>query len=335
MSFLNRLEWYIMEEIVSFARGLEESPRFRGDMLYGEPLADRTTMRVGGAAAVLAVPHDAESAAFAAFAAIRAGLPLFVLGGGSNIIVSDSGLDALVISLERLDGISYKDGLLTAGAGAKFDGITEFCAANCLKGLSSFAGLPGTAGGAAYMNARCYGVSAGDLIESVSYVDLDGIRAEKHVSDDFALANLAKVYHNNRGEWAYKKSPFQAFRSLILSVTFCVEALGMSEDNEMSIRRENEGFIEDRRNKGHFRAPSAGSVFKNDRSFGKPSGQLIDEAGLKGLAVGGAQIAPWHGNFIINTGSATAGDIRTLVEKARAEVRERTGFSLETEIIFV
>ena len=136
-------------------------------------------------------------------------------------------------------------------------------------------------------------------------------------------------------EWAYKKSPFQSFRSLILSVVFRVEAVGMSGDNERAIRLENEGFREDRRNKGHFRAPSAGSVFKNDRRFGKPSGQLIDEAGLKGLVVGGAQIAPWHGNFIINTGSATAGDIKALVERARTAVMERTGFTLETEIIFV
>lgn len=311
------------------------SPRFKGQVLTGEPLAPRTTMRVGGPAAALAVPDDAESAAYAACAALRAGLPLFVLGGGSNIIVSDGGLDAVVLSVERLDGISYEDGLLTAGAGAKFDAITEFCAAHCLKGLSSFAGLPGSAGGAAFMNARCYGVSAGDLMESVSYIDLDGIREEKCGSADFALANLTKVYHNRKGEWAYKKSPFQTFRSLILSVSFRVEPVERTEDNERAIRSENEGFIEDRRSKGHFRAPSAGSVFKNDRSFGKPSGQLIDEAGLKGLAAGGAQIAPWHGNFIINTGSATAGDIKALVEKARESVLERTGFLLETEIIFV
>ncbi len=324
-----------MEGIASLAGKLAESPRFKGRVLPGEPLAPRTTMRVGGAATVLVVPDDAESAVYAACAARRAGLPLFILGGGSNVIVDDGGLDALVISLERLDAISCKDGLLTAGAGATFDGITEFCAAHCLKGLSSFAGLPGTAGGAAYMNARCYGVSASDLLESVSYVNLDEIKEEKNGPDDFALANLTKVYHNSVDEWAYKKSPFQSFRSLILSVVFRVEAVGMSGDNERAIRLENEGFREDRRNKGHFRAPSAGSVFKNDRRFGKPSGQLIDEAGLKGLVVGGAQIAPWHGNFIINTGSATAGDIKALVERARTAVMERTGFTLETEIIFV
>ena len=326
---------YIMEEILSLARSVSASPLFTGRMLFSEPLAPRTTMQVGGAAAACAVPEDESSAVFAAWMAVREGLPFFVLGGGSNIIVRDEGLDALVISLERLDGISYKDGLLTVGAGAKFDSITEFCAKNCLKGLSSFAGLPGTAGGAAFMNARCYGVSAGDLIDSAVYVDLDEIEEEKRSSADFALANLEKVYHNREGEWAYKKSPFQSFRSLILSVTFRVEAMERSEGNEARLRSECRDFVEDRRSKGHFKAPSAGSVFKNDRRFGKPSGQLVDEAGLKGLAVGGAQIAPWHGNFIINRGTATAGDIQALVEEARFAVKERTGFVLETEIIFV
>ncbi len=324
-----------IEEIVSLAESVAASPHFKGRMLYSEPLAPRTTMQVGGAAAALAIPDDAEGAAYAACAAVRAGLPFFILGGGSNIIVRDGTLDALVISLERLDKISYGNGLLTVQAGAKFDAISEFCASACLKGLASFAGLPGSAGGAAYMNARCYGVNASDLLESVSYLDLDELEAENPRSTDFTLANLLKVYHNREGGWAYKESPFQTFRSLILSVDFRVEALEKTGRNEALIRQECEGYVADRRNKGHFRAPSAGSVFKNDRRFGKPSGQLVDEAGLKGLAVGGAQIAPWHGNFIINRGSASAGDIKALVEKAQAAVLERTGFALEPEVIFV
>ncbi|MBQ9538307.1 MAG: UDP-N-acetylmuramate dehydrogenase [Treponema sp.] len=326
---------HIIEEILSFSRKLGRSPLFKGDILFSEPMAPRTTMRVGGNAVALAVPYDAESAVYAACAACMADVPIFVLGGGSNIIVSDRGLAALVISLEKLSGIEYKDGFLCVGSGAKFDLITEFCAKNCLKGLSAFAGLPGTAGGAAYMNARCYGVSFSDLMESVSYVNLDEIFDEKQSLSDFSLANLLKVYHNNGGGWDYKQSPFQSFSSLVLSVQFRVEPLDRNEGNEGLIRSQNEGFIEDRRGKGHFAAPSAGSVFKNDRRFGKPSGQLVDEAGLKGLVVGGAQIAPWHGNFIINNGSATAGDIKSLVEKAQAAVKERTGFTLEPEVIFV
>ncbi len=324
-----------MEKIVSFAQRLVKSPHFKGEMFFSEPLASRTTMKVGGPATVLAAPYDEASAVYAAVCACAEQLPMFLLGGGSNIIVKDEGLDAFVLSLEHLVGISHETNQLTVGAGTKFDAIVEFCAAHCLKGLSSFSGLPGTAGGAAYMNARCYGVNAGDLIERVSYVDLDSVIDEKNCGDNFTLANFVKVYHNVKGEWAYKKSPFQSFRSLILSLTFHVDEMEKSSENEMAIRKENDGFIEDRRSKGHFRAPSAGSVFKNDRRFGKPSGQLIDEAGLKGLSVGGAQIAPWHGNFIINKGSASARDIEALVEKAKAVVLEKTGFALEPEVIFV
>ena len=101
------------------------------------------------------------------------------------------------------------------------------------------------------------------------------------------------------------------------------------------VREQNRHFVLDRREKGHFNAPSAGSVFKNNRAFGKPSGMLVDEAGLKGLSVGGAQVAPWHGNFIINTGSARAADIRELVARVQRAVESRTGFMLEPEIIFV
>ena len=260
-------------------------------------------------------------------------------GNHTNCIEQRGKGNVVTIPIEVDDpsiaSISYADGLLTVGAGAKFDAIVAFCATHCLKGLSSFAGLPGTAGGAAFMNARCYGVSAGDLIQSVSYVDLDELSGEKRDLSDFTLANFVKVYHNVQGTWAYKESPFQTFRSLILELTFCVEALAQDAASERLIRSENEGYVADRQSRGHFRAPSAGSVFKNDRRFGKPSGQLIDEAGLKGLAVGGAQIAPWHGNFIVNTGSARAGDIRALVEQAQAAVRERTGFVLEPEVIFV
>ena len=96
-----------------------------------------------------------------------------------------------------------------------------------------------------------------------------------------------------------------------------------------------ESFIQDRERKGHFKAPSSGSVFKNNRDFGEPSGRLIDEAGLKGAKIGGAQIAPWHGNIIINAGNATCSDIKKLVRLAQEKVKERTGFMLECEVVFV
>ena len=102
-----------------------------------------------------------------------------------------------------------------------------------------------------------------------------------------------------------------------------------------NLEKECRKYIDDRESKGHFKFPSAGSVFKNNRDFGQPSGKLIDDAGLKGTEFGGAQIAPWHGNFIINKGNARASDIEELVRLAKSRVREKTGFNLECEIIFL
>ena len=103
---------------------------------------------------------------------------------------------------------------------------------------------------------------------------------------------------------------------------------------QVKIEEKSLSFIKDRENKGHFKFPSAGSVFKNNRNFGKPSGKIIDEVGLRGISVGNAQVAPWHGNFIINNGNATASDVRNLVELIQEKVKEKTGFLLECEIIF-
>lgn len=115
------------------------------------------------------------------------------------------------------------------------------------------------------------------------------------------------------------------------SVTECEHTVKSAE----RITALNAKYVHDRELKGHFRAPSAGSVFKNDRSIGKPSGVLVDEAGLKGLRIGGALVAPWHGNFIINTGSATSADIAELVKAVQETVRQKTGFTLKPEIIFM
>jgi UDP-N-acetylmuramate dehydrogenase len=130
-------------------------------------------------------------------------------------------------------------------------------------------------------------------------------------------------------DFSYKKSPFQNREALILSARFRVFPREPGE-----VRREAEELRRFREERGHFRAPSAGSVFKNDRSLGKPTGRIIDELGLRGLTVGGAQVSPWHGNFIINTGNATARDIRELVLTLIAAVHSRLGVTLEPEIRF-
>ena len=302
-------------------------------MLYGERFSEHTTFKTGGVIPLYVEPVDEQDLKLILEFFRRVNIPSFILGGGSNIVPADEGLDFAVISTGSLCGITLsgecaigKDDdaeilLLTCGSGTPIEKITEFCIENSLSGLESFAGLPGTAGGAAYMNARCYGVSISDVLDSVRYA-----KCSPEGSDCVSFAEYTKKDE----DWDYKKSPFQNTSDVILSVTFRV-----CKGDRGEIRSKSESFVEDRRCKGHFRYPSAGSVFKNNREFGKPSGQIIQDAGLRGLSEGGAQVAPWHGNIIINTGKATSADIKRLSDKVVSEVKRKFGFELENEIMFV
>ena len=133
----------------------------------------------------------------------------------------------------------------------------------------------------------------------------------------------------NRSEWDYKKSPFQNSSKIITRVSFLVH-----DGKQSEIKKQNEYYLQDREKKGHFRYPSAGSVFKNNRDFGEPSGKIIQDAGLLGYAIGGAKVSDWHGNFIINYNNATASDVKALVEHVQNVVYEKRHFLLEPEIIF-
>ncbi len=320
---------------------------FRGQIIRDEDLKNHTTMQVGGSAGLFLKPVDEESLTIALNLALESETEFFILGGGSNVIARDGSYDGIVISTEALDsmealeepflpgesGNHSKDGaaLVRCGAGCKTADLVEFCASRAMGGMETFAGLPGTVGGAAYMNARCYGTEASSVLHSARYIEFQKNPINSH---NFVECK-AKIYHNDSSgeDWSYKNSPFSRMNCVITEVTFKVKAPEPSMKDR--IHAECEKYVEDRRQKGHFRAPSAGSVFKNDRNIGVPSGILIDREGLKGLAVGGAQVAPWHGNIIINNGSATGTDIRMLVQQVQDRVRSSTGFTLEPEIIFM
>ena len=173
------------------------------------------------------------------------------------------------------------------------------------------------------MNARCFDRSISDLFHSADYFVIEGKKSRR--------ASLPYT----PSDWDYKKSPFQNTSSprYITSVTFHLQQAAKEEHER--IAQACKKYIAERVNKGHFKYPSAGSVFKNNHAFGAPSGKLIDQCGLKGLQIGGAQIAPFHGNFIINTGNARAKDVKDLVIKAQETVKNKFGFNLEPEIIFV
>lgn len=308
-----------------------ESSIYNGKILENEPLKNHTTMQAGGNAFLFLLPCDEESLAFSVKTALESELPFYILGGGSNIVFSDDGFKGAVISTSALCNVlpcppekTYGDNslLLECGAGVKSDFVSKFCLEKSIGGFEAFSGLPGTAGGAVFMNARCYGDEFSNHIKSVRYLDLTDLKI--------------KTYEFNRDDWSYKVSPFQDGKKIILSVTLCgLRQLEKGSQEEKDSRECAQKNLLNRRSKGHFDYPSAGSVFKNNHAFGKPSGQIIDDCGLKGLRRGGAQVAPWHGNFIINNGNASSRDVKNLVEEVKSIVREKTGFLLESEIIFV
>lgn len=303
---------------------------FNGRVLLSEPMAPHTTFKVGGNAALFIEPSDTQSLVSSLRTLRESGIPYFILGGGSNIVVSDRGFSGAVISMCGMNKVSFKHApcvsslesegaeIVEVEAGAAMASAVNFCTENCLSGMETFAGLPGTVGGALFMNARCFDVSVSGVLSGAEYINPD------------TLENV--LYEFNASDWDYKKSPFQNTDRIITKAFFRLSRRAESE--KPAIAEKCRGFVNERVEKGHFRFPSAGSVFRNNHDFGKPSGKIIDEAGLRGYTVGGAQIAPWHGNFIINVNRASSADIRSLTDYIIQEVRKKTGFTLVPEIIF-
>lgn len=294
---------------------------YNGLMYRNKKLSSYTTFNIGGITPLFLEPVSVKDLSLLLNAFYEQKVSFFILGGGSNLVIADEGIPVPVLSTRGLCSISLlssEDGwILTCGAGVKIENLMSFCIDNSFAGLENFAGLPGTAGGAAYMNARCYDKSISDVLISIDFLEFcdRGYKESKYVFCE--------------KDWTYKHSPFQQSRNIITGVSFRVK-----EGDIQDIQQKCAYFINDRKEKGHFKYPSAGSVFKNNHAFGKPSGQIIDEAGLKGLKKGDAQIAPWHGNFIINLGNASASDVKSLVAVVQEAVFEKFAFNLETEIIF-
>ncbi|ORC32814.1 UDP-N-acetylenolpyruvoylglucosamine reductase [Marispirochaeta aestuarii] len=292
-----------------------ERINIEGSIEFDVPMAPYTSFRVGGPAEIFIHPKNWQDVQRAMVWADTQGLSFFLLGGGANILVADEGIPGVVVHTRSLNGIEIDGSLVTAEAGAEISLVAESAAGADLTGLEFIFRMPGSVGGAVWMNARCYGVSLNERLAWVDLIDTDGRPGR---------------YHPREEDFAYKKSPFQEGRPVITRAGFTLKP-GSPE----KIRALMDEHARDRESKGHFRYPSAGSVFKNDRAFGMPTGKLIDTAGLKGKRIGGAMIAPFHGNIIVNTGSATASDILALIRLAEEKVDEIFGFRLEREVLLV
>jgi len=297
------------------------------DIRYNEPMKDHTTFKVGGPADCWLLPDGEGFLSFCANLLNRANeakIPVFILGGGANIVVSDKGIRGIVIDMGGWDGESVwslckgEDEIIFK-SGTTIDEAADTACAAGLSGMEFLAGMPGTIGGAVWMNARCYGSEIADILKWVEVI----IRENNEYI-------IKRIEIENKEGFEYKQSPFQKMNCIILSAAF---KLIKGDKEKMLLEMDKNR--EDRNEKGHYNFPCAGSAFKNNRDFGKPSGQIIDELGLKGLQKGGAQIAPFHANIVINTGSAKASDIRSLMSEVALKVKTATGFELEPEILFV
>jgi UDP-N-acetylmuramate dehydrogenase len=291
------------------------------DIRYNEPMSAHTTFKVGGPADCWLRPGGDNFPAFTADLlgeTKAAGIPLFILGGGANIVVSDKGIRGIVLDTSAWKGETAIDDGLSFRTGTSLDEAAEIAANAGFSGLEFLAGMPGSIGGAVWMNARCYGREIADVLTHTEVID-------------FSVNNEPEIKRiPGRAGFGYKRSPFQGKEQFILSAHF---ALKPGDKNK--IYSEMEKNRQDRQRKGHYLFPCAGSAFKNNRDFGKPTGQIIDELGLRGLQAGGAQVAPFHGNIVINKGGAAAADIRALMDEVAARVKAATGFILEPEILFV
>jgi UDP-N-acetylmuramate dehydrogenase len=325
---------------------------FKGIFRFDEPMAAHTTFKVGGPADLWIRPGSGEFPEYAALLlgeARREGIPVFILGGGANLVVSDRGIRGIVLDTGGYAGFREppsSSSFLEFRPGTAVDDAVEAAAAAGLSGLEFLAGMPGSIGGALWMNARCYERSVSGVLIEAEYLDLETGRRERLTASGCRSETGETLQPSQRRREApglpgslgslaliegfgYKKSPFQDKNTLILGGRFAVHPRPVGE-----IRAEMAEHRRDREEKGHYRYPSAGSVFKNNRLFGMPTGKLIDNLGLRGLAVGDAQVAPWHGNIIINRGKASAGDIRNLVDLLITKVKDALGLDLETEVLF-
>jgi UDP-N-acetylmuramate dehydrogenase len=289
----------------------------------GAPLAALTTFRVGGAADWLLQTRSAEETVRALRLAHEEGVAVTMLGGGSNILISDAGIRGLVIRTRGGDIGHAEEGSVQADAAVTINGLVRWCILHGAAGLEAWAGTPGTVGGAVFGNAHFGGRQIGSLIAQVGIVDRAGRTGALEAADM---------------EFGYDRSRLQRTGEVLLWARFRV-----GRGDPPALRRRARESLAFRKRTQPLEAPSAGCVFQNPQlgrdhvPEGLPfsAGALVDRAGLKGTAVGGARVSPTHGNFIVNEGRATASDIRALIERCRLEVRERFGVELREEIVYL
>ena len=278
-----------------------------------EPMSCHTSFKIGGAADIfISVRSSRElSAVFKKCGELD--IPRLVIGKGSNLLVSDSGVEGAVISLLNMNEISVKGEEIICGAGAALSDVCRAALDNSLTGLEFAYGIPGSIGGAVYMNAGAYGGEMADVVLSAECLMTDG--------------SIVKV-NASQMNFGYRKSVFKENGTTVLSAV-----LKLRQGNKKEIQEKMDDYICRRKSKQPLEYPSAGSFFK--RPTGYFAGALIEKNGLKGETVGGAQVSEKHAGFIINRGGASCEDVKKLGKTVSDKVFAAEGVRLEPEVIFV
>lgn len=280
------------------------------ELRENEPMSRHTTFRIGGPAALMALPKGEEARQVMEIA-FRCNVVPFFLGNGSNLLVPDEGYDGFVVKLagNYSEGEVFSNELMVGGA-MSLSRAANLALEHGLTGLEWAAGIPGTVGGAVTMNAGAYGGEISQVLHQVHALGYDG---------------RLTVVQNRECEFSYRHSVFSGEQSLILEALFLLKTGDPAE-----IRARMEDFSAQRKAKQPIDLPSAGSMFK--RPPGHFAAALIDQCGLKGFTVGGAQVSEKHAGFVVNRGGATCADVLELVRQVREEVLRQTGVELEMEV---
>ena len=280
-------------------------------ILLNEPMKDHTTFRIGGPADCLILPASMEDVAFVFQCLKRHDIPFVILGNGSNVLVLDKGIRGAVIKFNSpISTIRKEKNTLTAGAGALLRDVSEFAAENSLSGMEFACGIPGSIGGAVFMNAGAYDGEMKNIVSAVRAISPKGEIVQ------FAANEL---------DFGYRHSIFQENGCAI-----CEVDLTLAPGNAEEIKEKIAGFTERRESKQPLEMTSAGSTFK--RPEGHYAGTLIEQTGLKGFTVGGAQVSDKHAGFVVNAGDATAKDVLELIRQVQDRVFEKHHVKLFPEV---
>lgn len=275
------------------------------------PLAAYTTFRIGGPAAIALFPSTAEAARAALDMICAAEVPYYTIGNGSNLLCADAGFTGAVLFTGKMKQVSFAGTTVTAEAGASLTALAAEAQRRGLDGLAFAYGIPGSVGGAVRMNAGAYGGEMANVVVASRCYDV-AAHTEKAIADH-SFSYRHSIYTDHPAD-------------VVLSVTM---ALSSGDPAEILARMQD--YMQRRRDKQPLELPSAGSVFK--RPEGYFAGKLIEDCGLKGSAIGGAQVSEKHAGFIVNRGGATADDVLRLIEHIRATVRRTYNVELECELI--